>query len=1326
MKKGRKLLSLLLIVVLLVSTSIGGTVFAADQYYRYTNSLTWGVDNTGTAIIYVKAVDSNEELTGSAFPTYCMDQHNNLKTNNLILKQLSNNNIRSVVANSYPKVALAALKDNVNAWSNATIGDIDTLSIKEAITGTQHAVWHYSDGFNRTIDTSAYTDVDRLYLYLLDLSPLSPVVAPDLSISNFSTNVDGSGNAVITFSYNDDLTIGYSVDLATLYPTVDIAETVVGEVNTTVITIAEAEFTSDISFSINLTGTLTTTDVYKYEKVVGTANQNLVGYQDKEHDADASMDVYIEAQEEPAIMITKTADISVGEVGDTITYTITVENTGNVPLDDVTITDELTDTDINIGTLTVGEIKTLDPSPTYLITAEDLLNGSVDNIVNVVGTYENDDVSAEDTATVLVNGTPSIDVTKIADVSEASEGDTITYTIVVTNTGNVSLAGVFANDSLTGSHWSIGSLAAGASVTVSPAATYVVTSEDVLAGVVTNIVTAGGWYGVQEEYVEATAEEEVNILSHPAIRLVKEGDLFTAEVGDTVTYMFVAENMGDVPLTNVTITDPQLGLTLDIGDLAVGDSFIITGAATHIITLTDLANGEYENIATVEGTYNSTQVDDEDNWIVHVTGNPSIVIIKTADISVGEVGDTITYTITVENTGNVPLDDVTITDELTGTLINIGILEVGETQTLDPNPTYVIELTDLEYGSVVNVADVHGTYQNEDVTAEDTATVLVNGTPSIDVTKVADVSEASEGDTITYTIVVTNTGNVSLAGVFANDSLTGSHWSIGSLAPGESVTVSPAATYVVTNDDVLAAVVTNLVTAGGWYGVQEEYVEATAEEEVTILADPSIELNKFGDISVGEVGDVVSYGFEVVNTGNVPLTSVTITDAQLGLTLNIGDLAVGDSFIITGAATHILTLTDLANGIYENTATAEGTYNSTQVNDEDSWIVTTDGTPVIRIEKTSDIVSGTIGDVITYTITVSNPGNVDLEDVMVNDTTLGLSYGPFTLAAGDTIIIDPAPTHTINLNDVYNMEYINTVTVQGTYTNENIESTSSTRTVTDEAECTVETYALPSIVIEKTVDQDSVYVGTTVNYTITITNTGNVPLNDVSVYDPMFGTEALADYTSLAPGESKTITEGLSKVITEIGTTINTATVSGWVYIYDEVEYEASDDASVTGMRVPVVIPNNPSILVTITPDSTLVLLGTDVTFTITVTNTGNTILNNVTLINNELGFNETLTDPLYLLQSRTYTVTKTMDQLATFNTQVIAEGISPQFVTVNDNSATLVNVYKEEEEVPDEPTPGDNPQTGGLPFDLMVVISLFSLGAGYTLFKKRKEDDKE
>lgn len=130
------------------------------------------------------------------------------------------------------------------------------------------------------------------------------------------------------------------------------------------------------------------------------------------------------------------------------------------------------------------------------------------------------------------------------------------------------------------------------------------------------------------------------------------------------------------------------------------------------------------------------------------------------------------------NTGNVPVDGVTIEDPmLTSRKVEVKLdkttLAVGEKATA--TALTALTQTDLDAGEATNTAKAKGTAMgNASVeSAEATAKVTIARKASLSVEKTADVQEAKVGDTITYTIKVTNTGNVTLAPVTITDAESG-------------------------------------------------------------------------------------------------------------------------------------------------------------------------------------------------------------------------------------------------------------------------------------------------------------------------------------------------------------------------------------------------------------------------------------------------------------------------------------------------------------------------------------------------------------------------
>jgi len=268
--------------------------------------------------------------------------------------------------------------------------------------------------------------------------------------------------------------------------------------------------------------------------------------------------------------------------------------------------------------------------------------------------------------------------------------------------------------------------------------------------------------------------------------------------------------------------------------LTPGDSG--TATATYTTTQADVNAGLVNNTATATGTPPSgPDVSDDDSALVEgPKQSGDITLVKTANPQVfTEVGEVITYTFTVTNTGNVTLDDIVIDDPLTGS-VNLSVspstLVPGETGTA--TATYTTTNADVSAGEVVNVATATG-YDPSDNPVEDTDEETIEGpkqAPDINLVKTASPQTYDEvGDVITYTFTVTNTGNATLTNVVIDDPLTGSvnlAVSPSTLDPGEKGTAT--ATYTITQADINAGKVTNSATATGSSG-GEEYSDTDTE-----------------------------------------------------------------------------------------------------------------------------------------------------------------------------------------------------------------------------------------------------------------------------------------------------------------------------------------------------------------------------------------------------------------------------------------------------------------------------------------------------------------
>jgi hypothetical protein len=258
-----------------------------------------------------------------------------------------------------------------------------------------------------------------------------------------------------------------------------------------------------------------------------------------------------------------------------------------------------------------------------------------------------------------------------------------------------------------------------------------------------------------------------------SIEKVATEDGFSA-VDDVIHYTITAQNVGNVTLKGVVVTDDQVD-DLDCTpatpvDLGPGDKIECT--ASHTITQDDIDAGSFYNQACVDDTEGPAAQACAD---VTTPGeqNPALEIDKIATESgYNEIGDVIHYTITATNSGNVTLHDVLVTDPNVGDLLctpDNPATDLAPGDSIVCTATHTIDQGDLDEGSVFNQAcvdDVEGPADSvcDDVTTEG------DQNPSLGIVKeVTEVEFTDIGQLLHYTITATNTGNVTLHNVVVTD-----------------------------------------------------------------------------------------------------------------------------------------------------------------------------------------------------------------------------------------------------------------------------------------------------------------------------------------------------------------------------------------------------------------------------------------------------------------------------------------------------------------------------------------------------------------------------
>jgi uncharacterized repeat protein (TIGR01451 family) len=457
---------------------------------------------------------------------------------------------------------------------------------------------------------------------------------------------------------------------------------------------------------------------------------------------------------------------------------------------------------------------------------------------------KNQDRSIQPSAITVEN--PDISVTKVADDAEIDAGDQAGFTITVTNNGPGDAEDVSLTDTLpAGVNWSFNqvsggwtcgiaagvltcggtgfTLAEGASASVHVFGT--TDAQD--CGVLSNTanVSASNEAADSDGNNSATATVTVDCAQ---IDITKTADDGIVSAGDTIGFTITATNNGagtahGVTVTDTLPTDAGLNWTIDAANSDAGCSIaagvltcnwgdLASGASksVHITSTTTSAScGTVDNTASV-----TTSNDGSDSDDASVTVNcPEIQIVKGGP-DLAHVGDTIPYTFDVTNTGDVDLHDVTLTDPIcdAGTiqLVDDGdgdaTLAVGETWRY--TCTHVV--TDTDPDPLPNTATVSGTDDNDTTVSDEDSHIVDLIHPAIKIVKTVDPVSGNPGDTVTYTFVVTNTGDTTLYDISVDDDVIGHIGDIAQLDAGDSATL--------TKDFVLpkgSTGVTNVGTATG-------------------------------------------------------------------------------------------------------------------------------------------------------------------------------------------------------------------------------------------------------------------------------------------------------------------------------------------------------------------------------------------------------------------------------------------------------------------------------------------------------------------------------
>ncbi|MDD4051861.1 MAG: OmpA family protein [candidate division Zixibacteria bacterium] len=822
---------------------------------------------------------------------------------------------------------------------------------------------------------------------------------------------------------------------------------------------------------------------------------------------DTANTVIISRPVPPELTISKEVNVDSAYAGDTLTYTLAVANVGTVAIDNSVVIDTVPALTVFVdadnggryddasGTVT-WTTKSLQPGESVTLNFRAAIEKTAPDsaVIPNVAFISTPDSAWSDTVITIVKPhvviPPELEIIKRVDSTLASRFSTLTYTLTVQNVGTVVADSIIVVDTVPAYtnfisatngglydvvkrtiNWITGSLNPGATIDLSFEATIAGAAPD--SAVIPNVAFITSPDTAQSDTVITIVRPRA---IPPELEISKLVDSSEASPKSILTYAIHVTNMGSKPVSDISVEDDIPTLTTYVAESANlngiydpdGNQLAWTIASLGVEHSVDLIfqvkidaeapdSSRITNIASIITPI--TKDSDPAITIVRVpTGGEDLVIVKAVDLSVAAPRDTLHYTLNVTNTGEETVDDVLIADTVSSLVALVpGSITAGgtydsETRVVSWTLASIDAAASVPLGFAVTVnAEIP---DNTDIInrANILAPVPIAGNQVIttvrrdvfDLIKTVDKPNATNTDTLTYTIHYANTAGKPKLNVIITDTLAphliyiegsatsgGTYdaetrvlsWNLGNLLEGAEGDLR----FRVRFDDE----VVNLETiANAAVAVGDNLPAMISEPVIVTIRFPVGYLIKTANPSRATAGDTITYAVMLTNRGSGAIIGATLSDnLPDGFSLVVGSVTVDGAIVDvenndpltipvgTIPATRTVTIRYRAAvasttpaGTYTNLANLTGTNASgSPVSYGPVSADVTLTTPLLTITKTAGSPTGETGRMIRYTIAVTNSADVTAHQVVLTDVMPnGFIYMPGSTTIDGRAAADPS------------------------------------------------------------------------------------------------------------------------------------------------------------------------------------------------------------------------------------------------------------------------------------------------------------------------------
>ena len=742
------------------------------------------------------------------------------------------------------------------------------------------------------------------------------------------------------------------------------------------------------------------------------------------------------------LMVAKSVNNTSPNYGETIEWTITVKNNGPNTATGVIVSDILPKTlkfiksngnyDKNTGKWDVGTLSK-GSSASLKITCTVNATGSIENKVSVTGNeYDWDKSNNNASKTVNVAKATDLGIVKSVSKGVANYGDTVCWTLTVSNHGPDAATGVKIYETLPNGFVylnstkplvngviEIGNLAAGGSVNVK------IYSRVNVTGTFVNVASVkGNEYDHNPSNNRATASIAVKPASD--LTVTKVSNASDVNLHDLVKWTITVSNKGpdaatgvvvkeSLPKSLIWISDDAAGkYNHDSGVWNVGNLNKSSSAKLNIVCRVN-ATGPIKNSVSVTGNeFDIDKSNNNDTKTVKVAKASDLGIVKVVNPSTVNYTDVVCWTLTVTNYGPDAATGVKIYETLpngfvylnsTKPLVN-GVIDIGSLAVGGSFNVKIYSRVNVT-GTFVNVASVKGNEYDQNLSNnKGSASITVKPASNLKVVKSVSNSKPNFADIIKWTITVSNNGPDMATGVVVKESLPKSMiwlsddasgkynhntglWNVGNINGGEKKTLT-----ITTRVNGTGPFVNNVSVTGNEFDWNKTDNNDSVPIKVANASDLSV--IKLTNQSVVDYRHLVKWSVIVKNNGPDKATGV-IVEEILPEGLELINCTVTKGFYDNGlwsvcclekGEIQTMELICFVNktGKLTNIVKIDGNeYDHNMSNNENNATVLVPKSSDLKVVKNVDNSNPNFGEIIQWTITVTNNGPDGSDDVLVID-----------------------------------------------------------------------------------------------------------------------------------------------------------------------------------------------------------------------------------------------------------------------------------------------------------------------------------------------------